>query len=152
MLENPQSFQANLLAWPLLYFKVMNLTRQHKRIVLNNYSPIPLNERTVRYHASHDRNEHDGRILSLSRGGLFVRTSVLPERGSMVFLGFQVGKRRIKCTGKVVYVQDQHQAERAQGFGVRFVRILEDDFRHLNQIIENYYARNPIHNLPVSSN
>lgn len=111
--------------------------RRHKRILLRS---IFHQEVSTRYRNNSGTGpEKFGSLHSISTYGLFVQTRLFPEVGSNVRLKFSFNGQRIECEGLVIYVNPEDDGLNAQGFGVRFTKMLSKDYDIIRNAIDSYH-------------
>ena len=119
--------------------QINNQTRQNKRLSLKDLFPETSPETQIEYRGYHAKRKFKGTILSLSRSGLFIRASHIPLKGDVIFLSFYFDNRYIHCLGKVIYLNRVGDGFRPQGFGIKFLRMMQNDYEGLQKSIDLYY-------------
>lgn len=113
---------------------MITTTRRNTRVYLR---PPWFRTATVMYQGAKSALTGQGLMGSLSAGGLFIKTSHLPELRTPIRVRFQFAGNAFECEGEVIYLQAIDDAEHDQGFALRFTRMPELDQTTLRTSIES---------------
>jgi uncharacterized protein (TIGR02266 family) len=80
--------------------------------------------------------------LDISPGGMFIRTDVPNEMGSMIYLQFQLqdGSKLIEGLGRVVWVTEPGTANKVAGMGIEFVNFDDESMTLIQEICSSKAA------------
>jgi len=118
----------------------MTKAKRGKRVNLKNLSHVPHQAKSISFNAFHERMEYKGTIASISQNGLYIKTDQILQKGSKVFLTFPINNRKVKCLGKVTYINRSDKGSQSPGFGVRFTQMMDLDFHTIRRALISSFA------------
>lgn len=110
--------------------------RERHRVFARSLFPM---DREVSYRAGKTSNFGKGVLHSISQSGLFVRSARMPELGSDVAMDFFFETQKVRCEGKVIYCNPSDDGLNAQGFGVKFTRMMATDYALIKNAIDSFH-------------
>ena len=123
------------------YLNQTTMPRKKRRLsyaaLTAKYAP----DNAIEFRGSHDPERFSGTLFSLSQSGLFIKTQNIPEMGSPVLMHFRFCGKKVQCQGQIIYVNRVGDGMRPQGFGVKFTRIIEEDYKTIGNAVETFYSK-----------
>ena len=112
--------------------------RKRKRVFARSLFPM---DREVGYREMATRigGEKKGVLHSISQSGLFVRSKDIPQIGTQLAINFFFGQEKIRCEGTVIYRNPTDDGINAQGFGMKFTKMLTKDYEAIKQSVDQFF-------------
>ena len=120
-------------------YQGIHRAREHHRVSAAITAIESMGDFKISVHSPHTGGNFEGKILSLSAEGLFIKCSELVDKDALLRLRFQFGKTSVECIGRVIYLHSRQEGSRTKGLGIRFTRIAPTDQEKIRRQIEAFY-------------